>query len=91
MSQRGIRKTDLDLLLAHGTDISRDRIMLRKRDAAELIRNLKRLIANIERMTDKVLVVADGQLVTAYHQTTPIRPSCRRAWQPRGHQSGAGG
>ncbi|MYD93240.1 MAG: hypothetical protein F4Y02_06015 [Chloroflexi bacterium] len=78
MSQRGIRKADLDVLLAHGTDIGRDRIMLRKRDAAKLIRNLKKQIANVERMTDKVLIVADGQLITAYQQTTPIRPSFRR-------------
>ena len=52
--------------------------MLKKREAAKVIRDLKKQIANIERLTDKVLVVADGQLVTVYHQTTPIRPSGRR-------------
>ena len=37
MSQRGIRKTDLEVLLNHGTEISRDRIMLKKRDAAKVM------------------------------------------------------
>ena len=75
MSQRGIQKTDLDVILAHGTDIGRNRIMLKRRDADEAIRAHKKQIAKIERLKDKVLVVADGQLVTAYHQSAPIRPS----------------
>lgn len=65
---------DLEVLLAHGTDIGRDRIMLRRRDAARLIRSLKKEISKIERLTGKVLVIADGQLVTAYHPSTPTRP-----------------
>ena len=88
MSQRGIRKSDLEVLLLHGTDIGRDRIMLRKRDAAKLVRNLKKQIAEIERLTDKVLIVADGKLVTVYHQATPIRPSFPGIRQPRTDQLG---
>ena len=42
MPQRCIRKADLDLLLAHGTDIGQDRIMLTKQDGAKLIRDLKK-------------------------------------------------
>ena len=72
MSQRGIRKTDLEVLLTHGAEIGRDRIMLKKRDSAKVVRALKKQIAQIERLTDKVLVVVDGHLVTAYHQTKPI-------------------
>ena len=86
MSQRAIRKTYLDLLLDYGTDIGRNRIMLRKRDAAKIIRSLKEQIAHIERVTNKVLIVEDGQLVTAYHQTDPIRPSFRRTKGLRAHQ-----
>ena len=67
MSQRGIRESDLDILLAHGTEIGPGRIALRKRDAQETIRRLKKRIANIERLTGKVLVVTEGRLVTAYH------------------------
>ena len=61
LSQRGIRETDLDLVLAHGTEIGRDRIMLMARDAAKLIRARKQEIAKIERLTGKVLVVSNGQ------------------------------
>ncbi len=75
LSQRGIREADLDLVLAHGTEIGQDRIMLMARDAATLIRALKREIAKIERLTGKILVVSDGRLVTAYHQSRPIRTS----------------
>ena len=78
MSQRCIRETDLAVILAHGTEIGRDRIMLKRRDAAQVIEALKKQITSIERLTDKVLVVVDGRLVTAYHQTSPIRPSDQR-------------
>ena len=91
MSQRGIRETDLDVLLAHGTEIGRGRIMLKKRDAARVIRDLKKQITNIERLTDKVLVVADGHLITAYHQASPIRPYGRGTREPSTNQTAIGG
>ena len=91
MSQRGIRETDLEVLLAHGTEIARDRIMLKKRDAARVIRDLKKKITNIERLTDKVFVVADGHLITAYHQASPIRPYGRGSRKPSTNQTAIGG
>ena len=78
LSQRGIRKADLEVLLTHGTDIGRDRIMLTRRGAAEAIGDLKRRIADVERLAGKVLVVTDGHLITAYHQTVSTRPSGQR-------------
>ena len=48
--------------------------MLKYRDTAALIRNLKKQIANVEHLIDKILIVADGQLITTYHQTASIRP-----------------
>ena len=87
MSQRGIRETDLDVLFAHGTDIGLDRIMLMRRDAAKVIRDLRKQIANIERLTNKVLVVVDGHLVTAYHQTTPVQSSGPGVKRPKSHQT----
>ena len=75
MSQRGIRKSDLDILLAHGTQTGPDRFMLRKRDAVKVIRELKKQIARLERLTSKEAVVVDGRLITAYHRTRPIRLS----------------
>ena len=78
MSQRGIRESDLDILLVHGTEISPARFMLRKRDAVQLIRDLKEQIARLERLTNKEIVVADGTLITAYHRTRPSKHSKRR-------------
>lgn len=51
MSQRGVRESDLYIVLYHGTEIGRDRIMLMRRDAARLIRKIKKEIAKIERLT----------------------------------------
>ncbi len=83
MSQRGIRRSDLDILLAHGTEIGPDRIMLKNQDAAKVIRNLKKQIAKLERLTGKEVVVADGRLITAFHRTRPIRLSSRTTGRGR--------
>ena len=101
MSQRGIRKADIPVLLDHGTETGPDRLMLMKRDAARLVEELKRKIAALqklgrrvshetvdelkkklralERLTGKEVVIANGQLVTAYHRTRPVRPAGRQA------------
>ena len=83
MSQRGIRMSDLDTLLAHGTEVSPDRFMLRKRDTVQLIRRLKKQIATLERLTGKEVVVTDGLLITAYHRTKPSRPAGRKTGRRR--------
>ena len=83
MSQRGIRKSDIDTLLAHGTEVSPDRFMLRKRDADRQSRGLKKQIATLERLTGKVAVVADGLLITAYHRTKPGRPAGQKTGRRR--------
>ena len=91
MSQRGIRKTDLKFLLAHGTDIGRNRIMLTKQDASREIGMLKKQIACVERLSGKVLVVSEGYLVTAYHQATPVRTPRRRIRRSRSRYLNRGG
>ena len=78
MSQRGIRRSDIEILLVHGTETGPDRLMLRERDAAKLIQDLKKEIAMLERLTGKEIVVVDGQLITAYHRAKPSKPSKRR-------------
>ncbi len=85
MSQRGIRMSDLDTLLAHGTEVGPNRFMLRKQDAEQLIQGLRNQIARLERLTGKEAVVADGHLITAYHRTKPNRPSWRKTGR-RGQQ-----
>ena len=73
LSQRGIRHSDLNVLLDHGTDIGQNKLMLRAQDAERVIRNLKKQIARIQRLTDKVIVVSEGTLITAYHQSNSRR------------------
>ena len=81
LSQRGIRRSDLDILLAHGAETGPDRLMLRRRDAVKLIGELKRQIARLERLAGKEAVVADGRLITAYHRTKPVRRCGRKTGQ----------
>ncbi len=73
MSQRGIRNFDLDVLLDHGTDMGQDRLMLRTQDAERAIGDLKRQIARIQRLKGKIIVVSEGALITAYHQSNSKR------------------
>ena len=50
MSQRGIRKADVPVLLDHGTETGPDSLMLMKRDAARLIEELRKRIAALQRL-----------------------------------------
>ncbi len=77
MRQRGLRKTDPELILEYGTEIGQDRIMLRERDVDKAIQSRKREIAVLERLKNKVVVISDGRLVTAYHANAALRPSHR--------------
>ena len=74
MSQRGFRRSDLDVLLALATEMGGDRLMLRARDADRAIAELKRRMAMLQRLRNTVLVISEGSLVTAYHQTTSVQP-----------------
>ena len=74
MSQRGFRRSDLDVLLAHATEMGGDRLMLRARDADRAIAELKRRMATLQRLRNTVVVVSEGSLVTAYHQTASEPP-----------------
>ena len=73
MAQRGIKEKDADIVLAYGTSIGRNRYFLKKRAAAREIGYLKQKIAQFERLKDKVVVVVDDHLITAYHSAEPIR------------------
>ncbi len=89
MSQRGIGRSIVELILVNGTYLGRNRIMLKKKTATMMIHHLKKelkkhkelkmiqilneQIAHVERATNKVIVVTDGHLVTVYHLTGPIR------------------
>ena len=84
MSQRGIRMPDLDVLLAYATEMGEDRLILRARDAERAIGELKRKIAALQRLKNKVLVISRGSLVTTYHQSTRAQSSHGRRNQGEG-------
>lgn len=69
MSQRGFKPSDVDFILDFGDQITPDAIMLTKRAAAKLIQDFKSKIQQIERLTNKKLVVESGKIVTAYHSS----------------------
>ncbi len=83
MRQRGFRDSDLEVIYDYGTDIGHDRIMLTRQDVTERTGELKSMltrqdaaknstikqqIAQIQRLTDKTMVVSDNSLVTVYHR-----------------------
>lgn len=89
MSQRGIGRSIVDLILVNGTKIGRNQIVLKEKTATMMIHHLKKelkehkdlytiqilnqKIAQVERATNKVIVVIDGHLVTVYHLTRAHR------------------
>ena len=79
MSQRGIRSSDIDLLLVYASEVGGDRLMLRAKDVDRAVSELKRLIATLQRLKNKVIVIAEGSLVTAYHCSGSGQYDRRRA------------
>ena len=79
MSQRGIRSSDIDLLLVYATEMGGGRLMLRAKDVDRAVGELKRLMATLQRLKNKVLVVAEGSVVTAYHYSGSGQAHRRRA------------
>ena len=80
LRQRGFRERDIALVLTFGTPGSRGRYLLRARDVLAAIRDLKRTMADLQRLRNAVVVVEDDSVVTVYHSAT------RRARRALGHQ-----
>tara|TARA_B100002051_G_scaffold218962_1_gene212271 strand:- start:223 stop:501 length:279 start_codon:yes stop_codon:yes gene_type:complete len=68
VQQRGMTRSDLDLILIHGTE-TRDGYLLRNQDAKRAEAELRRQIGHIHRLAGKFIVVKGETLVTAYHPT----------------------
>ena len=66
MAQRSIKIKDADLIALIGTEVDDGYLVLAK-DCRRLENELKKLLERIRRICGKRLVVADGQIVTAYH------------------------
>ena len=68
--QRGIRKGDIRVILEFGTLIDKDTWLLRSRDVAREIENLKREIQFLSRLRNRKVVICGERVITAY----PSRP-----------------
>lgn len=63
--QRGMREQDVEFILNHGTE-NGDRVFLSARDADALILKAKKMIAAAERLKNKMVVIRDGKVITAF-------------------------
>ena len=66
LQQRGLTGSDIDLILAHGTE-TRDGYFLRRADVEEATKRLQKLIDWIIRLEGKYVVVEGDTVITAYH------------------------
>src|SRR5437879_2687552 len=66
LAQRSIKLKDADLIALVGTQVE-DGYLVRAKDYQEIEVGLKRLLQRLRRIVGKRLIVADGQVVTAYH------------------------
>ncbi|AXX97329.1 hypothetical protein BAR1_04925 [Profundibacter amoris] len=69
MQQRGLRYTDMDLLLRTATQVSPDAYMLTRKDAKREIAIRKDEIQRLERLKGRKVVI-DGAAILTYY------PSC---------------
>jgi arginase family enzyme len=66
MAQRGIRQSDLDLILQLGSEVEGG-LIVREKDFRQFERKLRREIEHASRLVGKRLVLGGDHLVTAYH------------------------
>ena len=66
MAQRGVGIKDAELIVQIGTEVEGGYLVLVK-DYQEVERQVKEFLARCRRVVGKRLIIADGQIVTAYH------------------------
>ena len=84
MQQRGIRKSDIPIILACGTQIDDETYLMRNRDAAREIEARKREIQTLSRLANRKVVIRDGRVITAY----PSNSADQKRTLRRGRQKG---
>ena len=84
LQQRGIRKADIPIILAYGTQIDDETYFMRNRDAAREIETRKREIQTLSRLVNRKVVIRDGRVITAY----PSNPTDQKRTLRRGRQKG---
>ena len=75
-SQRGHRRSDLDLVAEFGTPV-KDGFVLHRRDVERALGDLKRLLRRLDRLVGTYVVVRDGTLVTVFRPTKAQRRRLR--------------
>jgi hypothetical protein len=66
MAQRSIKLTDADLIALIGTPVE-DGYLVRAKDYQAVENDLKKLLQRLRRIVGKRIIVANGQVLTAYH------------------------
>ena len=84
MQQRGIRKADILIILAYGTQIDDETYFMRNRDANREIETRKREIQMLSRLANRKVVIRNGRVITAY----PSNPVDQKRTLRRGRQKG---
>ena len=84
MQQRGIRKKDIRLILAFGTQVDDETWFMRNRDVAREIETRKREIRVLSRLVNRKVVIRGGSVITAY----PSRPADQKRTLRRGRRKG---
>ena len=84
MQQRGIRKTDIPIILACGTQVDDETYFMRNRDANREIEIRKREIQTLSRLANRKVVIRNGRVITAY----PSNSADQKRTLRRGRQKG---
>lgn len=80
MAQRAILPSDLDLILAFGSEVEGG-LLVRKKDVEDAEIAIRGVLRRLQKIRGKRIVVSDGEVVTAYHATN----SDQHRLMKRGH------
>ena len=83
MRQRGLRDSDVHLLLKASSQVSPDVYLLTEQDVAHEIARRKREIQSLERLKGTKVVVEQGCVVTCYHARSKNRKNTLRNGRAR--------
>jgi hypothetical protein len=72
IAQRGITSKDAELIALIGTKVDGG-YLVRTKDYQQVERELKSLLNRVRRLVGKRLIIADGQIITAYHASVQTR------------------
>ena len=74
LAQRGIVPSDLDLIMAIGSEVE-DGFLVLKKDVQVVEHALRAILKKLKKVEGKRLVIAEGHLVTAFHASD--REQCK--------------